>query len=284
MLVLLSACSEAGSKKPLTQVAAKVDGAEISIHQINAVLSRAQEVPAADAAQLRKEVLDKLIDQQVIYAQALEKKLDRDPRVMLLIDTARREILARAYMDMLLATPDKISSADVHQYYVENPSLFSGRKIYTLQEVVFPANPAVLGPLKEMIAAGDDIRAIGKFLVGKDIEFKSVSGVRAAEQIPLDVLPRLAVVPEGKTELIESAKRYHVFHVVSSQLAAIDETDARPHIEVFLANQQGQRLAAQELKRLKGKTHIEYLGDFAKTVRSGSGNTLVALKPERNAQ
>jgi EpsD family peptidyl-prolyl cis-trans isomerase len=284
MLLLLSACSEVGTKKSLTQVAAKVDGEEISIHQINAVLSHAQAIPATSVDQLRKEVLDKLIDQQVIYAQALEKKLDRDPKVRMLVDTATREILARAYMDTVLASPEKISASDIHQYYVENPALFSRRKIYTLQEIMLSANPAVLEQLKEMAADGRDMEEIGKFLTSKDIEFKGVSGVRTAEQIPLDVLPRLASIPDGKTELIESGKRYHVYRVISSQIAAIDEADARPRIEVFLGNQKGQRLVAQEVQRLKSNARIEYMGDFAKTAKAEADNKVAALKSERTAQ
>src|SRR5689334_6942520 len=96
--MLLCACDAVETKKSLTQVAAKVNGEEISIHQINAVLSRVQGAASATPNQMRREVLDKLIDQQVLYAQAAEKKFDRDPKVMILIDAAKREIVARAYM------------------------------------------------------------------------------------------------------------------------------------------------------------------------------------------
>jgi hypothetical protein len=142
----------------------------------------------------------------------------------------------------------------------------------------------VLEDLKQMAADGQSLEEVGKFLTDKGLEFKTASGIRTAEQVPLDVLPRLAAVPDGKTELIESGKLYHVFRVVASEVAAIDEADARPHIEAFLSNQQGQRIAAQELKRLKSTARIEYLGDFSKAVTLGTGSTVAALKPEGSAQ
>ena len=71
-VLVLSACGERKEeKKPATQVAAKVNGSEISVHQINAVLSRANGITADNAEQAKKEILNKLIDQQLAYDQAV---------------------------------------------------------------------------------------------------------------------------------------------------------------------------------------------------------------------
>jgi len=284
LLLLLSACGDSGTKKPLTQVAAKVNGEEISIHQVNVVMERVQAGKSVLPEQMRREVLDKLIEQQVLYSQAIDRKIDREPKVMMLVDAAKREIVARAYMDSLLAAQSKVTPAEVHQYYVENPALFAKRKIYTLEELTLPATPAVLETLNKMASDGESLEEVGRYLAGKKIEFKIDSGVRKAEQVQLDVLPRLAIVPDGKTALIESGKQYYVVRVVSSQFAPIDEAHARPHIEVFLGNQQAQRTVAQEVKRLKTNARIEYLGDFAQTVKAEGGDAVAALKPERMTQ
>lgn len=281
MLLVLSACSEPASKKNLTQVAAKVNGEEISIHQINAVVSHIQPAPSASPEQLRRDVLEKLIDQQVLYAQAVERKLDRDPRVMMLIDAAKREIVAQAYMDGLVQSQSKVGMAEVHQYYLENPALFSRRKIYTLEEIRVPSNPEVQENLKQMVADGKSLEEIGKYLTSKGIEFKVGSGVRPAEQIPLDLLPSLALVPDGKLAVIESGNHHYVMRVVSSKDSPIDEAQARQRIEIFLNNQQTQRMATQELKRLKSNARIEYLGDFAKTAKVQGPDAVASLKQER---
>lgn len=284
MVLLLCACDAAESRKSLTQVAARVNGEEISIHQVNVVLSRVQGEPGTTPERLRQEVLDKLVDQQVLYAQAVEKKMDRDPQVMMLVDAARREIVARAYMDSLLAGQGKAAASEVHQYYVENPALFAQRKIYNLVEIILPARPDLLGPLSRMAAEGGRVQDIEKYLTAKGVAFRRTDGVRKAEQIPLDVLPRLAAVPDGKISVIESGKQYYLMHVLSSQTAPIAENEARPHIEIFLANQHAQRMIAQEIKRLKANARIEYLGDFSSTTTAGTGGPVAALKPERKTQ
>lgn len=284
LAIAIGACSEAGAEKGMGRAAARVDGAEISVRQLNAVASRMQDAPGS-AEQQRREVLDRLIDQQVLYAQAVDQRLDRDPKVQALLETAKREVLARAYMDALLARQSDISTADAHQYYVENPHLFAQRRIYNLQDFSLAARSRLLEPLARMVREDRSMEEIGKFLANRGVEFSSASGVRTAEQIPLDVLPRLAGVADGKTALIESGRRYYVFHVVSSQPVPLSEKEALPRIEVFLKNQQAQRAVAQEVQRLKSNARIEYLGDFAKAAAADAVGTVAVLnKPERKAQ
>ena len=80
----LSACGGGDKKSGATQVAAKVGSEEISVHQINQVLSRTNAANATPQAvdKLRRDVLEKLIDQQLAVSQAEESKLNRSPEVV----------------------------------------------------------------------------------------------------------------------------------------------------------------------------------------------------------
>src|SRR5512146_2004707 len=92
----LAACGSKDVEKPASQIAAKVNSGEISVHQLNYVLTRtgASSASPEAAPKIRREVLDKLVDQELAVEQALEKKLDRSPEVVMAIESARREILA----------------------------------------------------------------------------------------------------------------------------------------------------------------------------------------------
>src|SRR6185295_5582819 len=85
---------DAKDPKIATQVAARVNGDEITVHQVNDVLARNPNIAPEFANQAKSEILDRLIDQQLTKQKAIENKLDRSPKVMRAIEAAKSEILA----------------------------------------------------------------------------------------------------------------------------------------------------------------------------------------------
>jgi len=103
VLGLLSGCgADEGAAKPASQVAVKVNKDEISVHQLNTLLMRSDPVPPEMLKQAGTAALERLIDQQLLVQQAKERKLERDPKVMQAIEVARREILARSYVEQVV--------------------------------------------------------------------------------------------------------------------------------------------------------------------------------------
>lgn len=262
--ILLSGCGDGKEKKAATQVAAKVNSSEISVHQINAVLAKAQGIPPEAAARLRREILDKLIDQQLAYDQGVEKRLERNPDVMMAIEAAKRDIVAKAWLDQVVAALPKPTDDEVRKYYADNPDLFSRRRVYNLQEITVESKLEILDDLKQMAAVGKSPDEIGAWLKGKGVQFKAGAGTRPAEQIPLEILPRLSQIKDGQTGVIQGPQSFLVVRVASSQAAPVDETAAKPQIQQFLYNQRVQQAVSDEIKKLKGSAKIEYLGEFAK--------------------
>lgn len=266
LIIGLAACGGKEEKKAATQVAAKVNSEEISVHQINFVLSRtpgAGNVTPEQAPKLRREILDKLIDQQLAVEQALAKKLDRSPDVVMAIDAARREILARAYIEQLTAGQTKPTADEAKAYFTEHPQLFAERRIYNIQEIVVPVARDVAPALREMVAQGKPMDEIAGWLKGKGVQFTGASATRAAEQIPLELLPKVHALKDGQGMVMENGASATVMRVVASQSAPIGEAAALPRINQFLGNQRAAKAAEGELKDLKAKAKITYQGEFA---------------------
>lgn len=279
MALALVACGEKAGKKAATQVAAKVGSEEISVHQINFVLSRTNTANATpeSADRLRHEVLEKLIDQQLAVEQAVEKKLDRSPEVVSQLEAARREVLSRAYVQQLAAALPKPSAEETKKYYQDNPPLFAERRIYNLQEIVVPAaaGAEVLEPLKAQVSAGKSMEELATWLKGRSVRFGGNSATRAAEQIPLELLKTVASLKDGQTTVIANPQGLTILRVASSQSAPVTETAALPRIEQFLANQRGAEAVGKAIKDLRAKTTVTYMGDFA----PGAGGAVKSEQP-----
>lgn len=272
----LTGCGNKDDKKLATEVAAKVGAEEISAQQINQVLSRTSSANATPAAlqALRREVLEKLIDQQLAVDQATANKLHRAPEVAAQIESARREVLARAYIQQVAAALPKPTAEETRKYFNDHPQLFSERRIYSLQEIVVSAaaGASVSEQLRAQVAAGKSMEDIAAFLKGRDIRFGGGAATRAAEQIPLELLAKVYGLKDGQTTVIDSAQGYTVLRVVSSQSAPVPEASALPRIEQFLLNQRGAEAVNKSIKELRAKATITYLGDFAQT-SALSGNS-----------
>jgi EpsD family peptidyl-prolyl cis-trans isomerase len=269
----LAACGDKGDKgdkKAATQVAAKVGSEEISVHQINQVLQRANTNGASPEAAkaMGREVLEKLIDQQLAVDQAVEAKLHRSPDVVTQIEAARREILARAYMQKLASGLPKPTPEEIKAYYKDQPALFSERRIYNLQELVVPKTPANAGAnltaeLKAQVAAGKSMEDSAGWLKSKDIQFGGGRATRPAEQIPLELLSQLHALKDGQSMVFETPQATTLVRVVSSQQAPVPEADALPRIEQFITNRRATDAVAADLKKLRAATSVAYMGEFS---------------------
>jgi EpsD family peptidyl-prolyl cis-trans isomerase len=261
----LGACDSKEPQKPASQVAAKVNSGEISVHQVNYALTRAG-VRASKpemAPQVRREILNRLVDQELAVEQAINKKLDRSPDVLMAIENARREVLARAYIEQITGALPKPTVEEAKQYYAEHPQLFAERRIYNIQEIVVPATSGVADELRQMLDSGKPMEDIANWLKAKEIKFAAGSATRSAEQIPLEVLPKIHPLKPGQGLVIQGPQSITLMRVAAAQSSPVTEATALPRIQQFLGNQRAAEAAREELKTLKAKAKITYMGEFA---------------------
>ena len=287
----LTACGDKEAKGPATQVAAKVGSEEISVHQINQAMARvntAGATPEAVAA-MSHEVLEKLIDQQLSINQATEDKLQRSPDVVARIEAARREILAQAFVQEVTAQLPKPTPEEVKQYYATHPELFSDRHVYSLLEITAENIPGTVDLLRSYAASGKPVDALVADLREKKIRFTGGPGNRTAEQVPLELLPRLQALKDGQAIVTESPNAVIYTRVVGRQSQPVDEATAQGKIAQFLMNQRVNQAVADRLKKLRADTTITYMGEFASpapaaaTAAAAAKPAAVASAPSANA-
>lgn len=269
--VALAGCSGGGGGKGSTQVAAKVNSAEITVHQINGMLAQVRNLNAADVQDTSAKVLERLIDQELLVQGAQDVQLDHDPRVLQLLDAARREILARAYLEQKSAGVAKPSDEEARAYYAANPGLFSERRIYNLQELNVRLEAARHEQLRGIVEGAKSMQDVISWLKAQNIVFTASAGAKAAEQLPIELVPRFAAMKDGQIALIRQPAGIAVVHLLGSAAQPIDEERARPLIEQFLMNQRKAEFAKQEIKRLREAATIAYVGEFSAPSAPPSG-------------
>lgn len=259
--ILLAGCGDK-KDKAASQTAARVNKDEITVQQINFVLQQQRNLKPEQAEAASKQILERLIDQQLALQKADDLKLDRDPRVVQQIESAKREILARAYVEKVGEAVTKPTPEDIKKYYDDKPALFKERRIYSIQEIAIEAKPDQIGALREHLAQAKNVGEFIEYLKANDFHFAGNQAVRAAEQLPLQSLDTFARLKDGQAVLSPAPSGAMVVVLAGSRSQPVTEEQARPAIEQFLMNDRKRKLVEEEVKALRAAAKIEYVGKF----------------------
>ena len=261
-VVLLAACGGGDKSEKASQTAAKVNKEEITVHQINFVLQRQQGLKPEQAEAASKQVLERLIEQELAVQKGQELKIDRDPKVVQQIEAAKREIIARAYVERIGESVSKPTADEVSKYYNEKPALFKDRRIFSLQELAIEATPEQFAAIREKLQSSKSMAEFAEYLKENNIRFNGNQAVRAAEQLPLAGLDAISRMKDGDSAITQTPTGLTVLFLVGSRSQPVDEARAKPAIEAFLSNQRKSEQVQKDIKALREAAKIDYVGKF----------------------
>ena len=258
--LLLAGCNEPATEKPAapTQVVAKVNGSELSVHQLNQLLDKTQGLSAEQVQDARKRMLQTLIDQQLLMDQAVEEKLDRSPDVLLALEKARREVLSRAYLEKAAATAEAPSEQEIDSFYDRNPNLFALRNLYHYRELLLPAQTANFAELAEALRGATSLQAARELLAARGVEPRLNQGQRGAEQSPPELLERLAMAKPGELLVVDNNLGLSLLEITRIEPAPLQREQARPIIANLLLGQRRNQAMAQTVGKLRQSTELTY--------------------------
>ncbi|MBL8315004.1 MAG: EpsD family peptidyl-prolyl cis-trans isomerase [Rubrivivax sp.] len=276
---LLATGCDSKKDKGASQTAAKVNKDEITVHQINFVLQQQRGLKPEQTDAASRQILERLIDQELAVQKADEQKLDRDPRVVQQMEAARREVLARAYLERVGEAAAKPTPEEIKKYYDEKPALFKDRRIYSIQEISIEAKPEQVAELRDKLSSAKNINEFVEYLKTAGYRFAGNQAVRAAEQLPLNSLDSFARMQDGQAALVPAANGVQVVVLAGSRSQPVSEEQARPAIEQYLLNDRKRKLVEDDIKALRSAAKIEYVGKFAEAAASAPASPAPAAAP-----
>ncbi len=252
LAALLTGCNGNAATKRSGAVVAKVNDEEITLRQLEA----AADANGTDTAAL----LESLIDEELLMQRALATHLDRDPAVVLEIERARRQILARAYERSVLPQVE-ISAAAKREYYRANPALFARRRVYrTLTFSI--ARAQLTRALRNALDHARSAIGVRQLLDQHSVAFEAVETTRPAEQIPMNLLPQLAQAAPGDVLIASPPRDAHalLICVVDVRDSPVDFEHASVQIRQYLTDARNREVLAQYLRRARSVGSVSYGG------------------------
>lgn len=279
MLCLLGACSDrsapdtAGERREAaarpTQVVARVNGEEITVHQLNERLAAldptgagAGDTAQSNAAQLK--VLDRLIELTLIRQEAESQGLAQSPTVLRQLQEARTEVLARAWVQQVGEDEMTPSPTELRRYFDEHPHSFMRRRVFVLQELRAEVPRERQEELLRRLPECRDAQAFGRWLNQAGHRWAVQAVQKGSEGLSAQNLKDLESLRPGQAVALPEEDGLRVWWLQSSMEQPIAWPQAQPIIERVIMAQRRIRRAGEELQRLRAQARVEYVGTFSR--------------------
>ncbi len=256
ILGMLSGCDNKTSVNNHSQVVAKVNGDEITVHQVNNELQRIK-TPVSNPEALSKKILESLIDRQLLVQEAIKLNLDHTPEVVELVAAARAQIYAQAYLARKVSSIPPAKEDEVRKFMAEHPEVFSERKVLSTTDVVFSNDPSKIDydTLQTKVSNLDELKAL---LASHQIHFDILQEQIPSESMPKQALSMLNQIKVGDLLFMHDDNNKVIVRSVNSIIDAPLETSQSMEMAAKIVNERKrQQFINDELSRLKKLAKID---------------------------
>ncbi|MFM8542903.1 MAG: EpsD family peptidyl-prolyl cis-trans isomerase [Chakrabartia sp.] len=273
LLTSLAACDAKGSDNiPAGQTIARVDGQDVTIHELNAELKGVQ-LPSGDARKaVEQQALQRIIDRRILAGLARERKLDQSPEFVLLKERAEETVLVDLLQQNSAGQTKRPSQVEARNYVNANPSLFAGRTLLTLDQIIF-ALPKDPRKLKELVPI-KSMTEVEKWLIDNGIQYRRQPAQRDTLQVEPAMAKRILALPPGEVFVVP-AQGAAAANIVTN--ARVQPVPADQATTIALNILQGRAVMATATKELeaevkKRREAVTYQSGFAPPKPAGKAN------------
>ena len=255
---LLAGCKD---KTPQGQVAATVNGNEVTLQELNAEIAAANLPANVDKKEAQRAMLQRVIERKLLVGAAEEQGLDKTAEFM---STKRRmdeTMVAQAYAKKQLAAVPVPSEAEVQKFMNEHPNVFLQREQLALDQIRF-APPKDINSLKQL--EGDhSMDAVAAHLTQMGIKFQRGNAVLDSGQAPTQLIKAINASPPTEPFVVPDRGLITVNLVKARRAVQIDPAQAKAGAVNAWRQQKFEDLLRQQVNGLKTAAKITYQSGFA---------------------
>lgn len=254
---MTSACSK---KTPAGQVAAVVNGKEVTLQELNTEIQAANIPPSADKQTVQRALLQRLIDRKLLVGAAEDKKLDKTPEYLAQKRRTDELLLAQAYAKQQLAAVPVPTQADIDKFMADHANAFSDRQQLVLDQIRFPTPPNL-----KILSALNDVHsmdAVAATLTKLGIKFDRGQAMADSAQVPPKMMQSINALPPTEPFVIPQPGMITVNVITARKPVPVDQAQARPAAVAAWRQEKFADLLDKQIAALKAGAKIEYQNGF----------------------
>ncbi|MDV2496181.1 MAG: peptidylprolyl isomerase [bacterium] len=156
-----SAQKEAPAAKPSEVVLATVNGTTITMRDFQEAVAAMPPQQQVLALTRPAEFLDSLVKRELVFQEAMRRRLDSDPDVASLVAKLKKEVVITTLLRRVIQKADAVTDEEAERYYLENKDRFRTPEKITASHIVLKTEEEA----KDVLAAlrnGKDFTTLAK--------------------------------------------------------------------------------------------------------------------------
>lgn len=145
------------------KVIAKYEGGEITLKEFNEELEKVPPMSKRqfEGAKGRKDFLDRLVTNELMYKHAQELDLENDEEVIKQLEDLKMRVILRRYYDTEIQQKASLTEDEMREYYEENKDTFVDEKKIKVRQIVTETEEEAQA-IKQQLADGADFEELAK--------------------------------------------------------------------------------------------------------------------------
>lgn len=250
--------ASSGCGNPKSKHLASVDGKAITVGDFEKRISKMPAYYKALVSQRKKDFLDDMINEQLVYKEALKRGTNKDPEVKELIDEAKRKIIIAKLMETE-AKKSAVTEEKIEEFYAMHKDDFVTplklRASHIMVDTEAEANE-VLQRLKE---GGDFAQLAKRYSKDPSKDRGGDIGYFIKGQLMPEIEEVCLKLQVGETsDIIKTKVGYHIIKLTDRiEPRTVELSEVRDAIEKELKDMAQQRALDDLVKNLRSKAHIK---------------------------
>lgn len=257
--LMLSSCRGDISKS--SQVLARVGDKEITNTYFERQLSDLPESvrEASMQGEGKRAALEGLVNREILYTQAVAKKVDRDVELNRKFDDLKKELIVKTYLENQLGGKIKVEDSEVANYYNNNPSEYQHREEVRISQIVVPDEATAAEMLEKLSIK----REFGELAAAHSIDKGSAArqgdvGWFTMQKLPPEIRESVFRLREGEvSKPYKMPGRYEIYKITERRSSSIALEKVKEMIRVQLFNEKSQKEVKKLVDGLKKTTVVQ---------------------------
>lgn len=261
---LAAITATAGCQREATgQVAAVVNGEEITLQEINAELRGVQLPEGADKKAAQQQALQRIVERRLLAGAAKADGIENEQEYLLRSRQVNDALLVQMLSEKSERSIQIPGDAAIKKFIDENPAAFGNRTIYATEQIQFamPSDPKVLSAMQP----DRTMDQVAARLTQLGIKFNRGTAELDSMQLEKPLLEKILSLPQGEPFILPAGRIVTVAVITGTRSAPVTGDEARALAAQGIRNQSIGSLVQQRLSAERAKAKIEYQQGFAPT-------------------